>query len=209
MLCQCSNGTLGCVSTGIGLTAGWVSLLEPASTALRYCNSCFVPKKISSILSKIFDRFLRSFPNFFCWFLQIFLGLQDPRIVGDLCNEHLLIEGTIPAVSEALIVYLNEFLTSVTAAITPNNAHAVIFAGSRRGHVRKILVKNARLGIEYSRVDLMADDLKSTPTSSTETDPFPFAVRSLRLDASQRYLYALTSSQVSAGVQRTHRYVIL
>ena len=107
--------------------------------------------------------------------------MQDPRVVTDFCGEHLMIEGTIPLSTEALSVYTNERITSILATTTADNT--VILVATHKGSVKKILVKTRHLALEYATIHL-------------ETTPHNFPIRSIHFDASRRFIYALTKTQV-------------
>ena len=92
-----------------------------------------------------------------------------------------MIEGSIPVVSEALIVYGEELLTSILAGTTAENT--VIFAATQTGSVKKILVKTRHLALEYATIYL-------------ETTPNNLPIRSIQFDETRRFLFALTKTQV-------------
>lgn len=113
-------------------------------------------------------------------------------MVSDFCGEHLMIEGSIPLVAEALVVYGDDRLTAILAGTTLDST--VLFLATHSGSVKKILVKTRQLALEYGSIHLhqQQDDQPSQQRRMTDNLP----IRTIQFDSSRRFLFALTKSQV-------------
>ncbi|UYV78867.1 plexB [Cordylochernes scorpioides] len=105
--------------------------------------------------------------------------------VISFCKETLMLNGSLPATAPTALTYDNVTLTAALATTT--DRHTVLFAGTSRGRIKKILLNGLEQAEEFEEVVL--DDDSVLPD--------------LQLDPSQRFLYVPTARNVKK-VQLEH-----
>ncbi|XP_064473763.1 plexin-B-like [Ornithodoros turicata] len=100
--------------------------------------------------------------------------------VLNFCNETVKLNGSVPISTQAAITYSNETLSSVAAVLV--GLHNVVFAGTARGSLKKILLMGAVEAQEFEEVVL---------------DPGHEILPQIYVDPTQNHLFAVSIYKVS------------
>ncbi|RWS18010.1 plexin-B-like protein [Dinothrombium tinctorium] len=110
--------------------------------------------------------------------------------VPNFCNEAVKLNGSLPLSADALIIYQNTTLTSITATTT--GQHTVAFVGTSEGILKKILIANSKEAEEFEEV--------------TVDSGFPI-LADINLDHSQKYVFAASPYKVAKiKIERCFEY---
>ncbi|XP_075553177.1 plexin-B-like [Dermacentor variabilis] len=107
----------------------------------------------------------------------------EPGKAGNIinfCNETVKLNGSVPISAKAAITYPNDTLTSLATVLVGH--HNVLFVGTAKGTLRKILITGATAAEEFEQVPL---------------DPGHKIIPQINVDAAQNFLFAVSVYKVS------------